>query len=331
MWNDIKRIDDTEQNVAKFVYSKDDAVAESVLYKYPTYQERTVICCSTQSGCPVGCRFCGAGDYFVRNLTTEEIISQVDYSIDQTYVDLDTCIDLIMDVKQKAQRINKLQVMFMSMGEPLLNLKNLVPALYALYTKYPHSRLLISTSAPRVDYASVINASLDVPTVGLQFSVHESTDERRDALVPFKNKLTLEEIAIIGTMWHTAMNDGRKPFFNYCAHDQNSSDDDADRIAKLYNPRVFNATVSVICERNDGMPATNDHQRALAVDFASKLVERGFDTRVFDPAGQDTIGGGCGQLWFVQDWMKKNPDRVKHSIGHGLPEVHTPGNEVTLA
>ena len=42
------------------------------------------------------------------------------------------------------------------------------------------------------------------------------------------------------------------------------------------------------------------------------------------PAGQDDIGGGCGQLWFVQDWMRKNPELAKPSKGHGLPKVHTP-------
>ena len=69
MWNDITRIDDKAENVAKFVFTKDTAVAEAVLYRYPTYAKRTVICISTQSGCPVGCRFCGAGDFFVRSLT----------------------------------------------------------------------------------------------------------------------------------------------------------------------------------------------------------------------------------------------------------------------
>lgn len=87
MWKDIQRIDSAEGNVAKFVYTHDKAVAESVLYRYPTYEARTVICCSTQSGCPVGCRFCGAGDYFVRSLSVDEIVSQVDYSIEQTGVD----------------------------------------------------------------------------------------------------------------------------------------------------------------------------------------------------------------------------------------------------
>jgi 23S rRNA (adenine2503-C2)-methyltransferase len=313
MWNNIKRIDDEAESVAKFVYTKKDAVAESVLYRYPTYEERTVICCSTQSGCPVGCRFCGAGDYFVRNLTKEEIVHQVEYSIEQSGIE--------------ACQMKRLQIMFMSMGEPLLNLKALIPAMYTLYEKYTHAKLLISTSGPRipdVQWKHLFKASRDIPTIGLQFSVHETTNERRNKLVPFKNKMGLEEMSDAGIKWYFEINDGRKPFFNYCAHDGNNSDEDADRLMLIYDPAFFNATVSVICERNDGMPATNDHQRELAVNFAEKLVARRFDTRVFDPAGQDTIGGGCGQLWFVQDWMKENPDKSRPSIGHGKEQVHVP-------
>ncbi len=56
----------------------------------------------------------------------------------------------------------------------------------------------------------------------------------------------------------------------------------------------------------------------------NKLIERNFSVRIFDPAGQDDIGGGCGQLWFVQQWMKKNPDAAKKSIGIGNPIIHTP-------
>lgn len=55
---EVKTIVGENKNVTKFVFTNDDVVAESVLYKYPTYQDRTVICCSTMSGCPVGCRFC---------------------------------------------------------------------------------------------------------------------------------------------------------------------------------------------------------------------------------------------------------------------------------
>ena len=308
IWKKITRVDDEAECVAKFVFDKDDAVAESVLYRYPDYQTRTVICCSTQSGCPVGCRFCGAGDSFVRSLTADEIVSQVTHLLDQ--IDCDPLA------------IGRLQIMFMSMGEPLLNLKGLRPALSRLSMMYPDAALLISTSAPKIDYDQVIAASRAIPSIGLQFLVHESTDEARNELIPFKAKLSLQEIADVGARWSHAT--GRKPFFNYCAHDANSSDADADRIAALFAPDVFEATVSVVCERNDGLPASNEHQRALATDFAAKLVERGFNVRVFDPAGQDTIGGGCGQLHYVQKWMTENPERARKSAGAGLPEMHVP-------
>lgn len=308
VWPAIRRIDDDAQNVAKFVFTSDDAVAEAVLYRYPTYRERTVICCSTQAGCPVGCRFCGAGDAFVRSLSAAEIVGQVRHLLDQ--------------VDCEPAEMGRLQIMFMSMGEPLLNMKALAPAIRELHALYPRAALLISTSAPAVDYDEVITLSREVPTVGLQFSVHESTDEKRNALIPFKKKLPLSLIAVEGECW--AENVGRRPFFNYCAHDGNSSDADADRLAALFKPETWEATVSVVCERSDGLPATNQHQRDLAIDFSNKLLARGFNVRVFDPAGQDTIGGGCGQLWFVQKWFADHPDQARPSIGRGRPVVHAP-------
>lgn len=305
---DIERIDSDEGNVCKFVYTNDSAVFESVLYRYPTYQKRTVICCSTMSGCPVGCRFCGAGDYFVKNATAEDIIAQVEHSLDATEVNPNT--------------IERLQIMFMSMGEPLLNQKGLTGACRYLYEKYPNAALLISTIGPEIDYQWVMDLSRQIPTIGLQFSVHESENPARNALIPFKAKLSLKEIADTGADWYCAT--GRKPFFNYCAADHNSSPRDAALLAAQFDAQVWNATVSVICERNEGLPARNEHQRELASNFAGLLVDRGFDVRVFDPAGQDDIGGGCGQLWFVQRWMEDNPDKARPSIGNGLPVVHVP-------
>lgn len=319
MWNDIKRIDDAAQNVAKFVFTKDDAVAEAVLYKYPTYDERTVICCSTQSGCPVGCRFCGAGDYFVRSLTAEEIVSQSTHCL----------MEVLRTDLVKPEQIKRLQIMFMSMGEPLLNLHALNPAIRQLHNLYPQAALLVSTIGPNVGgrgWDDFLQVCRDVPTVGLQFSVHEAHDSSRNKLIPFAKKMTLDEIAIIGAAWRKWT--GRKPFFNYCAHDHNVSLTDAQLLVDRFSPKVWNATVSVVCERSEGLPATNQHQRDLAIDFAARLVDKGFDTRVFDPAGQDTIGGGCGQLWFAQQWMRDNPDKARPSVGHGLPEVHAPAQEV---
>jgi len=304
----VKRVDSSDENVCKYVFDFGNAVAEAVLYKYPTYEDRTVICCSTQSGCPVGCRFCGAGDAFVRSLTGDEIVAQVQHLFSDKGIDPD--------------KVKKCQIMFMSMGEPLLNFQGLSDAIRKLYKLYPNFALLISTSAPKVDYERVRQLSVEIPTVGLQFSVHESTDEARNKLIPFKAKLTLAEIAEEGEKWWVAT--GREPFFNYCAHENNSSQKDADNIFSLFNPGIWQATISVVCERQESVAAANERQRTLAEDFMQKLNEYGYSTRCFNPAGQDDIGGGCGQLWYVQDWMKNNPDLARPSIGRTFPIVHAP-------
>ena len=308
MFNDIKAIQSSDKNVMKFVFTSDNAVAEAVLYKYPTYEERTVICCSTMSGCPVGCRFCGTGDYFVRSLKSDEIVEQVDHCIASQGID--------------ASKIKNFQIMVMSMGEPMLNYKELEKAFIVLYEKYPTAKLLISSIAPTVDYEPLMLLSEKIPTIGLQFSIHESTDERRDKLIPFKGKLKLKEISELGEVFLSRT--GRKPFFNYCANIDNSTQEDADRIKALFNPHVFEATISVVCEKDESVAGANKRQKALADSFCSMLGENGFSTRTFDPAGQDDIGGGCGQLWFVQDWMKNNPDVARKSVGYGKESVHAP-------
>jgi 23S rRNA (adenine2503-C2)-methyltransferase len=309
-WDNIKQIQSTDSNVSKFVFTTGTAVAEAVLYKYPTYEERTVICCSTQSGCPVGCRFCGAGDYFVRSLTPKEIIAQPMHLLKMTGVD--------------PLKIKKLQIMFMSMGEPMLNYTNgLHEALWQLYHLYPNAKLLISTSAPRnfSAFEDLNETSKCLPTIGLQFSVHESTDEARKKLIPSPT-MTLDEISKTGVAW--AKVTGRRPFFNYCVHPGNNTPLDVFRLTQHFDPSIWEATISVICERDEHIAAANQRQRQLASDFMGLMLNVGYSVRMFDPAGQDDIGGGCGQLWYVQDWMKEHPELAKPSKGCGLPKVHTP-------
>ena len=307
-WNNVRVLNSTDNDVKKYVFEKEDAVVESVLYKYPTYKDRTVICCSTEAGCRIGCRFCGAGDYFARSLTTEEIVSQPKQLLEDTGVD--------------PNDMGRLQIMFMSMGEPLMNLKNLIPALRELYALYPKAALLISTSGPKVGFDQVLDVSAEIPTVGLQFSVHESTDEKRNELIPFKHKWTLSEIAEKGETWYYRT--GRTPFFNYCVHPENNTQEDADRLAALFNPEIWQATISVVCERDESIAGANARQKQLADDFRDKLLQKGYNTRVFNPAGQDDIGGGCGQLFHTQQWFKNNPDKIQSTCGNGKPVLHMP-------
>lgn len=178
---EYKIFESSDTNVKKFVFEwraneiTKKGIAEAVLYRYGEYSKRTVICCSVQSGCPVGCTFCGTGKFFVRNLDWSEIVEQVTTVL--STIDCDT------------KDIKKFQIMFMSMGEPFLNYINLERAIESLHDLYPNAQLLISTSAPSTLYYAMsefIELSKRIPQVGLQFSVHESTDEARAKLIPTK-------------------------------------------------------------------------------------------------------------------------------------------------
>lgn len=294
----IKTFESTDTNVKKFVFewgdqpSEKKGVAEAVLYRYGEYRKRTVICCSVMSGCPVGCTFCGTGKFFVRNLTKNEIVEQIRECL--STIDCDT------------RDIEKFQIMFMSMGEPMMNWQELKLAIIELADTYTNAQLLISTSAPLTmlnHLTELIQYSRTIKRLGLQFSVHESTDEARAKLIP-TNTCTLRQIAAMGDVW--AAFTGRKPYFNYCVNTDNNGADDARRLASLFNPDVWECTLSVICEKDESVANSINRQLNIIDGFRKCMEDEGFHLRVFNPAGQDDIGGGCGQLWYFQKWLKSN-------------------------
>lgn len=291
---EYKVFESSDTNVKKFVFewNKPKAIAESVLYRYEEYKKRTVICCSVQSGCPVGCTFCGTGKFFVRNLEAFEIVQQVDTVL--STIDCDT------------QDIEKFQIMFMSMGEPFLNYQNLKLAIMFLHNKYKNAQLLVSTSAPKViykHYDDFLMLAKSIDKIGLQFSVHESSDLNRKKLIPTDTCL-LKEISSLGNIFAKYVE--RKPFFNYCVHQNNSSNEDAERLNQLFDKDIWEVTLSVICEKDESVHSSIQRQLDLIKSFNEKLIKLGFSTRVFNPDGQDDIGGGCGQLWYFQEWLKNN-------------------------
>jgi len=291
---EFKVFESSEKNVWKYVFTKKDMVAEAVLYKYEDFYKRTVICCSTMSGCPVGCKFCGTGNKFIRNLTTDEIVEQIHTILKDKGIE---------DVGTKGERV---QFMFMSMGEPLLNWDSVEKAIKVLNHEYPKAELLISTIAPEEHEAigRMIQLSKEVDKVGLQFSIHKSDDESRTKLIPYKKKLSLNEIRDIGIIWWKET--GRHPYLNYCIDGTNNTEQDIEKLQRLFSPVVFNFTFSVVCSPNENMKEAGFKNLEAIRKFESAFMKVGYNTRVFNPAGQDDIGGGCGQLWYVQEWYKKH-------------------------
>lgn len=288
-----KVFEGNQGNVWKYVFTKEDMVAEAVLYQYENYYKRTVICCSVMSGCPVGCKFCGTGSKFIRNLTAEEIVEQINIVLKDK--------NLIDDINEKCE---KLQFMFMSMGEPMLNWDEVEKAIIQLNQKFSNAQLLLSTIGCDDDktFSKIIRLSKKIDKIGLQFSIHKSNDKERNILIPFKKKMNLQKIRDAGMIWWRET--GRNPFLNYCVDGTNNTAKNFEELTNLFSPVVFNFTFSVVCSPDENMKDAAFRNLDVIKRFQDKFLKKGYNVRMFDPAGQDDIGGGCGQLWYIQKWLK---------------------------
>jgi len=145
-------------------------------------KERWLIGVSCMSGCPVRCKFCATGKLKKwRSLTADEIVEQVEFVLS----------------KNKEYRFNdakEYKINYTRMGEPFLNIENVKKAISVIEKKYPGTHHYVSTIGIKgADYNFVRN------NVTLQLSVHSLIESKRDWLIPFKNKITLEEMGNIKT------------------------------------------------------------------------------------------------------------------------------------
>ncbi len=254
--------------------TRDDRVVEAVIIPEP---ERTTLCVSTQVGCPLTCSFCATGALgFTRNLTTAEIIDQL-------------C--RMQALAPEGRRITN--IVFMGMGEPLLNLPNLIPAIEILlhpkaFAMAPR-RVTVSTAG----VVPQIGKLLDAVPVNLAVSLHAATDAVRDVLVPLNKKFPLAEL--MGTLRELPRISRRHPiFFEYTLMEGvNDADEDARRLVALL--RGLPAKLNVIpMNAHDDAPyrAPSDE---VAHRFMGILVRGGITTTLRKSRGAD-IDAACGQL-----------------------------------
>ncbi len=163
---------------------QDGQTIECVLMEYQRQasRERQTVCVSTQVGCPVGCAFCATGQLgWRRNLTPGEIVSQV--------------LDVTYQVRPEDPDFHITNIVFMGMGEPLLNYEAVLTAIDLLNNPHGQNigmrRMTISTSgvAPKIR-----QLARDNDQVGLAISLHAPTDEERSALVPINRRYPLAEL-----------------------------------------------------------------------------------------------------------------------------------------
>lgn len=150
-------------------------------YKLGSRSERWMIGVSVMSGCPVRCKFCATGQLpRWRNLTAEEIVEQVKFVVDRNE-------GFFTDARE--HKIN-----YTRMGEPFLNIDEVKKAIKIIDKRYPGTHHYVSTIGVKGSNFSWIKRN-----VTLQLSLHSLDEERRDDLIPFRNKLSIKELGQIRT------------------------------------------------------------------------------------------------------------------------------------
>ena len=242
---------------------------------YMVIGDRRSICLSSQAGCAVGCTFCVTGFFGAgRNLTPSEMLGQ-------------------FYVIQRERQIpaELMNVVFMGMGEPLLNLENLVTTLDVLYKQMSPKRITVSTSGiiPGLDEMAKLERRPN-----LAISINAPDRKRREEIMPITKKYPLEEL--MAALRRFPLEKGRDITIEYVLlAGYNDSSEDARALAKLM--RGIHGKVNAIPFNPDpNLPEWMKRPTDAAIDrFVDALVGAGVRVTVRRSKGRD-IAAACGQL-----------------------------------
>lgn len=258
-----------------------DQLVETV---YIPEDDRATLCVSSQVGCALECKFCSTAQQgFNRNLRVSEIIGQVWRAA-----------KIIGAAKVTGQRPIT-NVVMMGMGEPLLNLTNVVPAMEIMLDDFGFGlskrRVTLSTSGvvPALDKLG------DMIDVALAISLHAPNDALRDDIVPINKKYNIEAFlqSVKRYMTKSNANQGRVTVEYVMLDHVNDSTDDAHQLAEVLKDTPCKIN---LIPWNPFPGAPYGRSSNSRVDrFSKVLMEYGFTTIVRKTRGDD-IDAACGQL-----------------------------------
>ena len=269
----VERTEPASDGSRKYLFALADGNRiESV---YMPMGDRTSICLSSQAGCAVGCTFCVTGFFGAgRNLMPSEMLGQF-YTIRNEH----------------AVPLEMMNVVFMGMGEPLLNFDNLVITLDALYRNIAPRRITVSTSGiiPGIDELARLERRPN-----LAISVNAPDRARREQIMPITSKYPLDEL--IAALHRFPLEKGREVTVEYVLlAGFNDSPADARDLARLISG--FRSKVNAIPFNEDAnLPSWMKRPSEAAVDrFVETLVRAGVRVTVRRSKGRE-IAAACGQL-----------------------------------
>ncbi len=259
---------------------EDGGFIESV---YIPERTRRTLCLSTQAGCPLKCRFCLTGQRrFVRNLSTAEIINQL-------------CA--VQSDLSPTQRISN--VVFMGMGEPLLNYGSLVRAIRIMTNdhglNFSTRRITVST----VGIVPQMRLLGEETQVNLAVSLNATNDEVRTFLMPINERYSLSQVLEACRRYPLAHRKRITMEYVLIAG-QNDFQDDVRRLDRLLKP--VRAKVNLI--PFNPFPGCSFEAPPVerVIEFHEDLVSRNIPCMMRASKGAD-VGAACGQLGGTENQM----------------------------
>lgn len=247
------------------------------------YRDRTTLCISSQAGCALGCTFCATGQFgFERNLRAGEIVAQVQWAEASLRAD-----------PMPIGPDHVTNIVFMGMGEPLLNLAAVSEAIAILVNPKTFALAPRRVTVSTVGVLPRIEALLEVAPINLAVSLHATTDRVRDQLVPLNRRYPLE--ALLDLLRKLDSVNPRRPvFFEYTLIEGiNDSLEDARRLPALLRgiPSKLNLIPMNPHPESPYRPPSD-----AAIDaFLRVLAGAGMTVTLRRSRGDD-IGAACGQL-----------------------------------
>ena len=260
---------------------RDGALIESVLMRYPARgarRERHTLCISSQAGCAVGCPFCATGELgFTRDLEVAEILDQVRHAQRR--------------LRRAGRRVTN--IVFMGMGEPLLNLERVLASVDALHDP---ARLGLGARHITVSTSGVVPAIRKLteraPQFTLAVSLHAARDALRDVLVPLNRRWPVAEV-VAAAREHARMTGRRISYEVTLIGGVNDTERDAAALAELLHGEL--AHVNLIPMNPVAHTPWSASEPAVVARFAARLRAAGIGTTVRRNRGIE-IGAACGQL-----------------------------------
>ncbi len=236
---------------------------------------RVTFCLSSQVGCRYSCAFCSTGNMgFSRNLTADEILAE------------------FILMRAITKKVNS--VVFMGMGEPLANTKNLFKAIETINSYKGFNlgirHITISTAGEIVGIKQLIERDLDCR---LAVSLHSLKNEVRDKIMPINKKYNVENL--IAILKRYSKNGKRMITFEWVLiKDINDSVNDAYRIVNLKKEFPFKVNI-IPMNPVEHAPELTRPDKDIILRFKSILKDNGIEVIERFKQGQDILAG-CGQL-----------------------------------